>query len=77
MGRGLPAAFYRAMHHVALKLRFTATGIEGTVYCGPAGDSGSNENDVTCTQGTVIDSFIIGAGSTADIIPPAAVNDLR
>ena len=56
---------YRAMHHIALRLHFTATGIEGTAFCGPAGDSGSNQNDVTCTQGDVLDSFFIGSGMTA------------
>jgi hypothetical protein len=50
---------YRAMHHAAVQLKFTATTIEGTVFCGPAGDTGSNKNDVTCTQGSVMDAFVI------------------
>jgi hypothetical protein len=32
---------------------------------------------VTCTQGSVMDSFTIGSVSVADVIPPAAVKDLR
>ena len=65
------------MHHAAVQLHFTATGIQVTTFCGPAGDSGSNTNDVTCTQGSVMDSFTIGSVSMADVIPPAAVKDLR
>jgi hypothetical protein len=68
---------YRAMHHVALRLRFTATAIEGTAFCGPPGDSGSNLNDVTCTQGAILDSFVIGVGTAADTIRPAAITDVR
>jgi hypothetical protein len=68
---------YRAMHHAATQLHFTATGIQVTTFCGPAGDSGSNQNDVTCTQGSVMDSFTIGSVSVADVVPPAAVKDLN
>jgi hypothetical protein len=50
---------YRAMHHAAVQLRFTATSIQCTAFCGPPGDSGPNRNDVTCTQGSVLDSFEI------------------
>jgi hypothetical protein len=32
---------------------------------------------VTCTQGTVMDSFTIGTTSVADVIRPAAVKDLQ
>ena len=66
---------FRAMHHVAVKLQFTAGGIKGTTYCGPPGDTGSNINDITCTQGTVLDSFTIGgAGDSAPVVvAPAAV----
>ena len=77
---GCPApswSAYRAMHHAAVQLRFTSTRIEVTAYCGPAGDNGSNQNDVSCTQGTVMDSFVIGSGPVADLMPPAAVRDLR
>jgi len=68
---------FRAMHHIALRLHFTATGIEGTAYCGPVGDSGSNLNDVSCTQGTILDSFVIGEGSAADVVRPAPITDIR
>ena len=69
---------YRAMHHNAVKIHFTATGIEGTVYCGPVGDTGSNKNDITCTQGTVIDSWVIGSITPiADSVPPARIIDLQ
>src|SRR5438093_4947925 len=69
---------YRAMHHNAVKIHFTATGIEGTVYCGPVGDIGSNKNDITCTQGTVIDSWVIGSITPiADSVPPAPITDLQ
>jgi len=60
---------FRAMHHVAVRLEFGASGIRGTVFCGPAGDTGSNLNDLTCTQGAVLDSFTIGDGP-----PPPPVN---
>ena len=59
---------YRAMRHVAVQLRFTASAIEGTVYCGPAGGTSPNINDVFCTPGEVVDSFIIGSGQTTTAI---------
>jgi hypothetical protein len=68
---------YRAMHHAAVQLHVTASAIEVTAFCGPAGGSGSNVNDVTCTQGSVMDSFVIGTQPVADAIPPAAVRDLQ
>ena len=49
---------FRAMHLGALKLHFTASGIEGSFICGPAG---GGTNDVNCTKGSVVDSFVIGA----------------
>jgi hypothetical protein len=51
---------FRAFHHGALRLRFSQTGIRGDAICGPAGDSGSNLNDISCTPGSVFDSFSIG-----------------
>jgi len=65
---------FRAMHHGTVKLRFNATSIEGTVVCGPAD---SDADDITCTQGTVMDSFLIGTQSTVDTVPPAPVRDVR
>jgi len=67
---------FRAMHHGVLKLQFTNTGIEGSFICGPAGDSGSNQNDITCQPGDIMDSFVIGTGG-GDTIPPARPTSLR
>ena len=50
---------YRAMHHGAIKLRFTPTAIEGQVTCGPPGGVTSNLNDITCAMGSVIDTFTV------------------
>jgi len=54
-----PWSAFRAMHHAVVKFRVEADRIEGTVYCGPAGGSGSNPNDISCVQGSVIDTFTI------------------
>src|SRR5207237_1031056 len=62
---------FRAYHHGSLRLRFTATGIRGDAICGPAGDSGSNKNDITCTPGTSFDSFTIGTITAVAPPPPA------
>jgi hypothetical protein len=51
---------FRAMHHGILNLHFTASGIQGAFLCGPAGDTSSNINDITCNVGEVVDSFTIG-----------------
>jgi hypothetical protein len=67
---------FRAMHHVAFRLTFSAAGIHGEALCGPAGDSGANRNDITCDPGTLVDSFTIGSGPVADTIRPAPVTDL-
>jgi len=58
---------FRAFHHGSLRLRFSPTSIHGDAMCGPAGDSGSNLNDITCTYGSVFDSFLIGADSTTGV----------
>src|SRR5207247_629677 len=55
---------FRAMHHETVRLTFTATGILGEAICGPAGDTGHNPNDVSCTLGEVFDTFSIGAAPT-------------
>ncbi len=55
---------FRAMHQGALKLNFTTTGIDGSFICGPAG---GGSNDVSCTKGSVVDSFKIVPTSTAAI----------
>ncbi|MGH9366746.1 MAG: metallophosphoesterase [Thermoanaerobaculia bacterium] len=49
---------FRAMRHGALRLRFTASAIEGSFLCGPAA-TGSDVNDVICNPGDVIDPFTI------------------
>jgi len=65
---------FRAMHLGALKLHFNANGIEGAFICGP---SGGGTNDIGCTKGSVIDSFVIGspeitAVSATNITPTTA-----
>jgi hypothetical protein len=67
---------FRAMHHGVLKLHFTGTAIEGYFLCGPPGDNSSNKNDITCTQGDVMDSFVIGTIGT-DTVPPSPPTSLR
>lgn len=67
---------FRAMHIGALKLDFSANGIEGTYICGPAG---GGTNDVECNQGEVIDTFIIGdidSSPEVDAIAPSVPGDL-
>ena len=66
---------FRAFRHGALGLRFTATQIEGTAWCGPA----SSSDDVSCTPGTALDSFVIPAqgADTADVTQPATTTTLR
>ena len=50
----------RYFHTGYLKLSFTPASIQGAFVCGPAG---SGENDITCTPGSVIDSFnIVSSG---------------
>ncbi len=62
---------YRAMHHGILKLQFQPQSIKGQFFCGPAGGTTSNQNDITCTEGAVIDSFTI-ATPTGVAVEPAA-----
>src|SRR5262249_55538604 len=62
---------YRAFHHGTLRLRITPTSIHLDAICGPAGDSGSNKNDVTCAPGDLMDSFTIGTDVSTDA-PPSA-----
>jgi hypothetical protein len=69
---GCPApswSAYRAFHHGALRLTISPTSIRGDAICGPAGDSGSNKNDITCTLGAVFDSFGINAVAA---VPPGS-----
>jgi parallel beta-helix repeat protein len=59
---------FRAMHLGPLKLRFTATAIEGSFICGPPG---GGVNDVNCAEGSIVDSFTISAVD----LPPNGVID--
>ena len=62
---GCPApawSAFRAMHHGTVQLRFTADAIEGQVLCGPDVNSPSNPIDMTCTVGSLIDTFTIRPG---------------
>ncbi len=61
---------YRAMHHAAVKLRFTATAIEGQVLCGPDTSTPSNLTDMTCTVATVIDTFTVFDQGNASVPGP-------
>ena len=65
---------FRAMHLGPLRLRFTSSGIQGTFICGPPG---GGTNDVTCTLGSVLDSFTIGSPAVGDVIAPASISDVR
>jgi hypothetical protein len=72
---GCPApawSAYRAMHHVVVTLSFTPAAIKGRVLCGPPGDTTNNLTDITCTQGTVIDTFTIFNPAVLGAAPPAA-----
>jgi hypothetical protein len=53
---------FRAMHQGALKLKFSASSIEGTFICGP---NGGGKNDVSCAKGAIVDSFKIAPRSSA------------
>jgi PKD repeat protein/phosphatidylglycerophosphate synthase len=66
---------FRAYHRGALRLRFTAGGIEGEQLCGPAGTSSTNLDDMSCAPGTVIDAFVIGT-PTLDRAPVVSAPDL-
>ncbi len=63
---------FRAMHHVAVQLHFTSSSIEIVAFCGPPGDSTANINDVTCSQGSVMDQLIIGDQSPVVTAPATA-----
>ena len=57
-----PWSAFRAMHHATVQLRFTADAIEGQVLCGPDVNSPANPTDLTCTVGSLIDTFTIRPG---------------
>ena len=51
----------RYMRQGPLKLTFSATDIKGEFVCGPAG---GGENDIACSPGQVVDTFLIGRRSS-------------
>ncbi|HEY6866541.1 MAG TPA: T9SS type A sorting domain-containing protein, partial [Candidatus Eisenbacteria bacterium] len=74
---GCPApswSAYRAMHHATVKLRFTATAIEGQVLCGPDTSTPSNLTDITCTVGSLIDTFTVYDPAVLSTPAPAATS---
>ena len=73
---GCPApawSAFRAYHHGAVRLTVSAASIHGEAICGPAGDSGSNLNDVTCAVGDAFDSFVIGSPDLAPVVTAPAI----
>ena len=75
---GCPAPAYsafRAFHHGIVRLTFGLRAIQIDALCGPAGDGGTNLNDISCTQGGVFDHVTIRsdiAASRGPDGPPAA-----
>ena len=59
----------RAMHHVVVYFDVNATNISGTVLCGPADVTHS---DITCTQGSVIESFVVPGADQAPVVSAPA-----
>ena len=57
---------FRAMHLGPVRLTFHTNGIREEFICGPAG---GGTNDVTCTQGDVVDSVVIGDLVSAGEVP--------
>ncbi len=52
---------YRAMHHGSLRMHVSSTRILLEFICGPAGGpANGNFNDVTCAEGSVMDSYLVG-----------------
>ena len=64
---------YRINHLEHLRLHIQAGRIDGFAVCGPAGSGNSD----SCTQGAIIDQWSVVAPGSADIIPPAAIQDLH
>jgi hypothetical protein len=70
-----PWTVYRTQHLEHMKIHFTATKIEGFVVCGPAtSDDGVGDS---CTQGAIIDWWVIQAPGPLDLTPPARAQGLR
>jgi parallel beta-helix repeat protein len=63
---------FRALHHGTLRLAFLPNGIRGEMVCGPS----ATPNDVICTPGQVIDSFLIGSADRAPVVDAPAVAEI-
>ncbi len=69
---GCPAPAYtafRAYHHSAVKFIVSSTTLTVQAICGPAGDTGSSKNDITCSEGSIFDS------TTIVVKPPDGIID--
>jgi hypothetical protein len=58
---------YRAMHLEHVRVDVTATAMHIDAVCGPA----TSRDDITCTEGSVIDSVTIPAPVPAPVSPPS------
>jgi PKD repeat protein len=63
-----PWTVYRTKHLEHVKIRFTANTIEGFAICGPD----LSDDDNSCTEGAVIDTWSIAAPNPSGNIPPVA-----
>ena len=61
-----PNTAFRAMHLVHLRVDVTSSGLRVDAVCGPA----TSQDDTTCPQGSVLDSYLVGAAPPPP--PPAA-----
>ena len=59
----------RAMHHVVVYFDVNANNITGTVLCGPAD---ATRNDMTCTQGSLIETFVVPSPDQAPVVSAPA-----
>jgi len=58
---------FRAMHLEHLRVEISPTGMRIEAVCGPA----SSSDDMACTQGSVIDTYVIGTNPPPPPPPPA------
>ena len=63
---------FRAYHHGFVKLTFTSTAIIEQAICGPPGDTGTNQNDLICTQGNEFDGVVIKPNGVTTGVEPLA-----
>jgi hypothetical protein len=66
---------FRAFHHGAVRMTITPTSILVEAICGPAGDSSTNKNDISCSSGSVFDSYQIGTQSPVAVGDPPTPRD--